>query len=110
MYSAFRLNRFVGRANLLALLCGIGVLIGVCVAWPITALAQETVNQGTISGRVLDQQETPVPGAEVSARQSNTNVVTETIADEEGRFRFPYLRIGPSTLATSSARCSIRPG
>ena len=62
------------------------------------AYAQETINQATISGRVLDPQGAAVPGAVVSARQTDTNVTVEATTDAEGRFRFPYLRIGPYEL------------
>ena len=62
------------------------------------AAAQETVNQATIGGRVVDPQGRPVPGALVSARQMDTNVTVEATTDTEGRFRFPYLRIGPYEL------------
>ena len=34
-------------------------------------------------------------GAEVTARHAATNVAAKTDTDAEGRFRFPYLRIGP---------------
>jgi hypothetical protein len=62
------------------------------------AAAQETINQGTISGRVLDPQGRTVPGAVGTARQTATNVAVEALTDGEGRFRFPYLRIGPYEL------------
>ena len=62
------------------------------------AAAQESVNQGTLSGRVLDAQAAAVPGAVVMVRQTATNVVAETVTNDEGRFRFPYLRIGPYEL------------
>jgi hypothetical protein len=58
------------------------------------AAAQETISYGTISGRVTDPQGAVVPGANVSARQTETNITRETVTDQEGRFRFPYLRIG----------------
>ena len=77
-------------------------LIGriICAALCASALArasraQETVNTASVSGRVTDQQGAVVPGAEVTARQTDTNVARETVTDTEGRFRFPYLRIGP---------------
>jgi hypothetical protein len=57
--------------------------------------AQETVNTASVSGRVTDQQGAVVPGAQVTARQTETNVARESVTDAEGRFRFPYLRIGP---------------
>ena len=59
-----------------------------------TLSAQETINYGTISGRVTDPQGAVVPGASVIARQSETNLTRDTVTDREGRFRFPYLRLG----------------
>ena len=56
--------------------------------------AQETINYASISGRVTDPQGAVVPAAQVTARQTETNVTAETVTDEEGRFRFPYLRVG----------------
>ena len=58
------------------------------------AHAQETINHATISGRVLDPQGSVVPGASIAARHTATNVTAETVSDNEGRFRFSYLRIG----------------
>ena len=60
--------------------------------------AQETVNQATISGRVLDPQGATVPGATVSVRQTDTNATVQAVTEADGRFRFPYLKIGPYEL------------
>ena len=62
------------------------------------AVAQETVNQGTLSGRVFDPQGGATPGASITVRQTQTNVSADAVTDSEGRFRFPYLRIGPYEL------------
>jgi outer membrane receptor protein involved in Fe transport len=76
------------------------VCIGViAAAWCLMApaeivRAQETINQGTISGRVLDSQGAAVPGATVSVRQTDTNVTVQATTETDGRFRFPYLKIG----------------
>jgi hypothetical protein len=59
------------------------------------AAAQETINYASISGRVTDPQGAVVPGAQVTARQTETNLTAEAVTDTEGRFRFPYLRVGP---------------
>ena len=59
------------------------------------AAAQETVNFASISGRVTDPQGAAAPGAQVSARQTETNITGETVTDQQGRFRFPYLKVGP---------------
>jgi outer membrane receptor protein involved in Fe transport len=57
--------------------------------------AQETINSASVSGRVSDSQGGVVPGAQVTARQTETNVTAEATTDQDGRFRFPYLRVGP---------------
>jgi outer membrane receptor protein involved in Fe transport len=72
----------IGRLLLFPLLCA-GV-----------ALAQETVNYSSVSGRVTDASGGVIEGAHVSARQAATNVTVSTITDREGRFRFPYLNVG----------------
>lgn len=59
------------------------------------ASAQETINQGTIAGRVFDPQTAAVPGALVIVRHMDTGVTIEATTEVDGRFRFPYLRIGP---------------
>jgi hypothetical protein len=61
----------------------------------VPAFAQETINSASVSGRVVDPQGEVVPGALVVARQTNTSIQTETVTDSQGRFRFPYLRVGP---------------
>ena len=66
-----------------------------CIAVVPAALAQETVNQGSVSGRVIDPQGAVVPSAQVTARHTQTNLTAETTTDSGGRFRFPYLRVGP---------------
>ena len=57
--------------------------------------AQETINYASVSGRVTDPSAAVVPGAEVTARQTDTNLTASAVTDQEGRFRFPYLKVGP---------------
>ena len=57
-------------------------------------LAQESVNYASISGRVTDPSGALVVGAAVTARQVDTNLASTQETDKEGRFRFPYLRVG----------------
>jgi TonB dependent receptor/Carboxypeptidase regulatory-like domain len=73
------------------------LIVAACCALepPGVALAQETINFASVSGRVIDAQGAVVPGAQVTARQTETNVTAETVTNTEGRFRFPYLRVGP---------------
>jgi len=55
---------------------------------------QETVSSASVSGRVTDTQGAVIPGAVVTARQTETDVKAETVTGSEGRFRFPYLKVG----------------
>ncbi len=70
----------------------------VCVAALLTispaARAQGTINYASVSGQVTDPSGAAVMGAMVTARQTETNLTSTTITDSEGRFRFPYLKIG----------------
>jgi len=72
----------------LAVACVCALLLSV------SARAQETINSASVGGRVTDPQNAVVPGALIIAKQTETNVQTETVTDREGRFRFPYLRVG----------------
>ena len=59
------------------------------------AFAQDTVNAGSVSGRVTDASGAVIIGAQVTARQLDTNVTQNAVSDNDGYFRLTYLRIGP---------------
>jgi len=62
------------------------------------ASAQESVNHASISGRITDPSGAVVEGAQVTARQIETNLTSSANTDREGRFRFPYLSVGQYEL------------
>jgi hypothetical protein len=64
-------------------------------------VAQQTVDVGSIGGRVVDEMGMAIAGVTISATQRSTNVATTTITDAEGRFRLPYLRIGVYEIKAS---------
>jgi hypothetical protein len=70
------------------------MLLALCMCGGGAVSAQETINTGSISGRVTDPQGAIVPGAAVIARQVDTDVASETVTDAQGRFRFAYLKVG----------------
>jgi hypothetical protein len=71
-------------------------LVALCAAASArSAGAQETINHASVSGRVTDTSGGVVEGAQVTARQTDTNLTGEATTDGEGRFRFPYLKVGP---------------
>ncbi|HTP32997.1 MAG TPA: carboxypeptidase regulatory-like domain-containing protein [Candidatus Acidoferrales bacterium] len=61
----------------------------------ITAAAQESIQYGSISGRVEDASGAVIQGAKVTARNGDTNIGNAQLTDKDGRFRFPYLSVGP---------------
>lgn len=67
------------------------------------AAAQETINYASVSGRVIDAQGAVIPGATVTATQAATGVSATDTTDAAGRFRFPYLRVGPYELTVMLA-------
>ena len=71
----------------------------VVLAFP--AMAQQTVDVASISGRVVDDTGAVVPGAQVATTRRDTNIVTTAVTDTEGRFRFPYLKIGAYDIVAS---------
>ena len=78
----------------------LGLIAAACaIASAGVAYGQETINQAAISGRVIDALGAAVPGATVSVRQTETNVTVQALTEADGRFRFPYLKIGPYELS-----------
>ncbi len=63
--------------------------------------AQQSIGYASVGGRVTDPSGAVVGGAQVSARHANTNVTGTTITDQDGRFRFPYLKVGPYEITVT---------
>ena len=63
--------------------------------------AQEAIHYASVGGRVVDPQGNPIAGAEVTALHAQTNVKAAAVSDADGRFRFPFLRVGSYQLAAS---------
>jgi len=58
------------------------------------AAAQQSVEYASVGGRVVDPSGAVVAGAQVTARQVETNFAAHATTDQAGRFRFPYLKVG----------------
>jgi Carboxypeptidase regulatory-like domain/TonB dependent receptor len=56
--------------------------------------AQETITSASVAGRVTDPTGGVIDGAQVQARHIETNLTSTARTDPEGRFRFPYLKVG----------------
>ncbi len=71
----------------------LGVLVLVGVLGALTpALAQQTT--GSIVGRVIDEQKSAVPGAAITAKNTDTGFTRATVSDAEGLYRLSALPVG----------------
>src|SRR5258705_9653078 len=61
---------------------------------PGVGLAQQTVTSAMLSGRIEDASGAVVRGASVTAINLETSQRLTTTTDHEGRYRFPYMRVG----------------
>jgi hypothetical protein len=74
-------------------LCSIIVFLCACIC-----AAQQNVTSATLSGQVEDTHGAVVSGANLIATHIETNQQQTATTDEEGRYRFPYLRTGAYDL------------
>ena len=68
-----------------------------------TSVAQQTINYATVSGRITDPTDAVVSRAQITARETETNLTSNVTTDSEGRFRFPYLKPGPYEFTVRAA-------
>lgn len=81
----------------ISILCAMALALVV----PQATSAQQSVDVGSISGRVVDSSAGAVPGASVTATHLATNVIAHAVTELDGRFRFPYLKIGVYDIAVA---------
>src|SRR5882724_4884175 len=65
-----------------------------CLAVP--GLAQEF--RGSLSGRVIDQQQAVIPNAKISATETETGAKFNTVTNSDGTYVLPFLPPGPYSV------------
>ncbi len=70
-------------------------------AWAIPAGAQTQITSAVIQGTVLDPSSLYVPGAQVEAKNLETNFTRSATTDADGRFVFLQLLPGPYTITVT---------
>jgi hypothetical protein len=81
---------------------GFIVLAGIFTCGDWRTSAQQTVTSATLSGRVEDAHGGVVSGATLTITSLETNQKQTATSDGEGRYRFPYLQVGPYQLSVSA--------
>ena len=71
-------------------------IVSIClvVLLPVASIAQQNVTSGSLSGRIEDSNGAIVSGANITATNIETAQKLITSTDQQGRYRFPYLRTG----------------
>src|SRR5205085_12085432 len=86
----------------------LGLLIAVIgFATTNAVVCDAQVEQGAISGRVVDPSGASVPKAKVTATNVATQAVASTETTEEGNYRLPYLTAGVYNLAAEKVGFSL---
>src|SRR5947199_10000771 len=65
--------------------------------------AQQTINNASVTGTIVDPSGAVIPNAPISARNSDTNVETRVVTGHDGRYRFAYLPIGRYWIQANAA-------
>ena len=66
-----------------------------------TAISQEF--RGSISGKVIDQQQAVVPGTRITATETDTGAKFSTVSNADGTYVLPFLPPGPYLIAAEAA-------
>lgn len=83
------------KAYVHALFCGLFV-VGMIVLCDPGAIAQ--ANRATITGTVMDTTGAMIPGVEVTATNTGTNLPTKTVSNQDGIYVIPNLFPGPYSV------------
>jgi hypothetical protein len=67
------------------------VLVALGLAWSKPVVAQRGTGNRVVSGKVLDRQDAPVPGAVVYLTNTRTRAIRTYIVKDDGGYRFPGL-------------------
>jgi hypothetical protein len=71
------------------------VVVALCIAlWPLAAAHAQGVTTAAVSGRVLNENGAPIPGASVSVVNTATGATSRAIAGRDGRYLVQGLDVG----------------
>src|SRR6266700_7655410 len=91
----------ISREGLMSISRNSVLFVLFCIAFSGFAFSQTQITTGVIQGTVLDPTGAVIPGAEVTAKNLNTQVETTHTTDGDGRFVFLSLAPGRYSVAVS---------
>ena len=78
------------------------IIFGAAALWLASAPAFAQQFRGSLSGRVLDQQQAAVPGAKIHAVESETGAKFQTVTNGDGTYVLTFLPPGPYSVAAEA--------
>src|SRR5689334_22995784 len=76
------------------------ILTSLCLTGLVSGFAQEF--RGSLSGKVVDQQQAVVPGAKVMATETETGAKFQTVSNADGTYVLPFLPPGPYAVTAEA--------
>src|SRR5688572_3019258 len=77
----------------------IGLTMLLCLSVSANGLAQTT--NATVGGTVSDSTGALIPGVEITATNTATGIVSNTVSNESGAYNFPSLQTGTYTISAA---------
>ena len=79
------------------------IVFGAAALWLAGAPAFAQQFRGSISGRVLDQQQAAVPGARIHAVESETGAKFQTVTNGDGTYVLTFMPPGPYSISAEAS-------
>src|SRR5436309_12727517 len=80
--------------------------VALCMcAFLLPALAPAQEFRGTLSGHVVDPQESSIPNAKIFATENETGAKIQTVTNTDGTYVLPFLPPGPYTATAEAPGC-----
>jgi Carboxypeptidase regulatory-like domain/TonB dependent receptor len=78
-------------------------LLAGSIILPFRSFGQSNASDAALEGYIRDASNSPIGGADVSARNIETNTIARAKTDEQGYYRFPILKIGSYEITVTAA-------
>jgi hypothetical protein len=86
------------RKNLAIRPLALVALLALALGLALMPAAQAQTAGANLIGRVTDKNGAPLPGATITATQTETGLTRSTVSESDGNYRLPSLPIGPYTV------------
>src|SRR5690242_7486813 len=80
----------------------LSILLAGSAIFPFRSYGQSNASDAALEGYIRDASDSPISGADVSIRNTETNVQAKAKTDNQGYYRFPILKIGKYEISVTA--------